>query len=210
MIQGNIDPEKVQIIIDKFTPKIKAKLKTLVILSGRDWQTYIRTKFFTGYSYGKKSGKLQSRTSFLSKSIQPAPVTVTKEGISGGINIGASYARTHVGPKGQVTTIKPVKKKWLTIPLEAAMTPKGEVRGSAQDKAVWGNTFFDRNDKGDLILYGQKLFQKGAKTGQAGGKIVPLFLLRKEIKVKTRIHPEVIFKWGKAKFIENLQKEILK
>jgi len=205
MITVEIEPKELIKKFDKLTPKIKVKLKTLVGVSGREWQSYVRKKYFTGWSWGKKSNKIQNRTTNMMKNVRPAKVKVTSQGIEGGLTFGPMYAKIHVGPKGQTTKIVPKAKKWLTIPLQAAMTGAGVVRGNAPDSSVWGNTFFQRSKKGNLILFGQRVMQKGKKAGQTTGQIVPLFLLKKSVTVKTRIHPEEIMAEGKKNIIKNLQ-----
>lgn len=207
MIKAEINRADLIKTIDKFTPKVKAKLKKIVAISGVEWQSYVRKEFFTGYAYGKRSDKLQSRTGFLKKSIHPAPVKETSQGIEGGLNFGASYAKVHVGPRGRVTTFS--GDPYLKIPLEEALTGKGELRAHASDESMWGNTYIQKSKKGNLILFGQRLFQKGKSTGEAATDIVPLFLLRKQVKIKTRIHPEQIFAWAKDKIVENIQKELV-
>lgn len=64
--------------------------------------------------------------------------------------------------------IKP-KKKYLTIPLPAAKTAAGVTKKSARE---WENTFFHRSKAGRLVLLQSK-----------GKKVVPLFLLVKQVKI---------------------------
>jgi hypothetical protein len=70
--------------------------------------------------------------------------------------------------------ITPKTAQFLTIPLGAARAAAGASRGSARD---FPNTFIAKG----------MIFQK-----QQGGKIVPLFLLRRQVTVPARIHPEDI------------------
>ncbi len=72
---------------------------------------------------------------------------------------------------------------------------------------MWGETFVAKTDKGNLIIFGSRKYQKGAKAGQTTGDIVPLFLLKKEVKIDTRIHPESIIKRGKEKFIKDMEQQ---
>jgi len=42
---------------------------------------------------------------------------------------------------------------------------------------------------------------KGERQGETTGKIQPLFVLKKEVKIKSRVHPEVILAWEKPRMI---------
>lgn len=67
-------------------------------------------------------------------------------------------------------TIKPVNGRYLTIPLSAAKTPAGVTRKPARE---WDDTFFYETDAGKLLLIQSR-----------GTRIIPLFLLVKEVVVK--------------------------
>lgn len=58
---------------------------------------------------------------------------------------------------------------WLTVPLPAAL----DARGVARRARTYPNTFIARSKVGNLLI-----FQK-----QGGGQIVPLFVLRKSVKL---------------------------
>lgn len=108
---------------------------------------------------GKSRDRLNVRSGRLRSSIA---VGVERDGDvhRGIIGTNVVYARIH--EKGG--EIKPVRTKYLTIPLAAAKTKGGVSRGTARD---YQNTFVKKSKAGNLII-----FQK-----QAGG-LVPLFLLR--------------------------------
>ena len=85
--------------------------------------------------------------------------------VGSGVRSGArtKYANIHeVGG-----TIVPVNKQWLTIPFPAALTSAGVLRASARQ---WENTFIAKHI----------IFQKRGKT------IVPLFALKKSVKIPAR------------------------
>lgn len=108
---------------------------------------------------GSAKDKLNVRTGDLRRSIS---INVQQEGkiTRGAIGSNVIYARIHeLGG-----TIKPVTKRYLTIPFPGIKTPAGVARGGARD---FDNTFFRKSKAGNLIL-----FQKNGKT------IIPLFLLR--------------------------------
>lgn len=81
-------------------------------------------------------------------------------------------------------TVRPVRKKWLTIPLDAALTPAGVLRAPAP---MWRDTFFARSKRGNLILF--------QKTGKK--KITPLFVLKKQTKIPARLG--FFDTWGEGK-----------
>lgn len=70
-------------------------------------------------------------------------------------------------------TITPKRAQWLTVPLPAAMTPAGVVKGRARD---FPSTFVARSRAGNLII-----FQRGV-----GGGVTPLFVLKKKVTIPAR------------------------
>ena len=170
-------------------------------------QTHIRQDMFangTRGGSGLQDGMLNSRSEQLKRAILTIPATIG-ETIKGGLTFGTSYAKVHIGPRGQSMTITPKRSKFLAIPLPAAQGNHGEALDPPRSTR-WGNTIVKKNDQGNLIIYG---FQGGetkvaGKTGAAarGKKLVPLFLLRKSVTVKTRIHPEDLLDWVRPR-IEN-------
>ena len=62
---------------------------------------------------------------------------------------GVPYARIHESGG----TIRPTKRQWLTIPLGAAKTAGGALRGGALS---FDNTFFIRSRKGNLLIVREK------------------------------------------------------
>jgi len=175
--------------IRRITPVVINAIKRIFTRETVVLASYIRATHMT---MGPTDISTKTRSGQLRASTKPRPVTVTGEVIEGGIQFGTAYGRTHVGPKGQLTTIKPTAgKQYLTIPLPAAKTASGVARGAAQSGA-YGETFFARSKKGNLILFGKLKAQKGAHAGETRGDVVPLFLLVKSVTVKSRIHPEDI------------------
>jgi hypothetical protein len=132
-----------------------------------------------------------------------------KEGeVRAGVSIGpAVYARVHIGPRGQVTEIVPKRAKYLSIPLGAVKTKAGVSRGGlnplglssqqlgawgsvASEQSAYGETFVRKSKAGNLIVFGKQRVGKGAKRGQLKSRVVPLFVLKKSVRVRARIHPE--------------------
>ena len=204
MIRGKVEggkPGDVQLVGRRLVAEAKKILKTEAVLM----TSHIREKYMSG----PRPVLLGVRTGFLRSSTKPLPVKEFPGGMYSGTTFGTAYARPHIGPKGQVTTIRPKSKRFLAIPLEAAMTRSGVPRGTPLS-GPWGDTFFLRSltKPGELILYGKMAYTKGAKMGQLkqgmrlkGGGIVPLFLMVKKVQIKSRVHPEVILAWEKPRMI---------
>jgi hypothetical protein len=153
--------------------------KNAILLTSRLRDDDMRTKLHV------RSGQLRATT-------HARPTTSEGTTVTGGVAFGKVYARVHIGPRGQVTTITPKRAKFLTIPLKAAQTATGVGRGGALSGA-YAKTFVRMSKAGNLIIFGQGTYAKGAKSGQAKGNIVPLFLLKKSVRVPARIHPEDFF-----------------
>ena len=257
MIKGKLDGvEKLEGAIQKVSRRVFSETKKILRTEAVLMANHIKKEHLKG---GTSDTRLAVRSGRLFTSTHSLPVTESPGLLESGVGFGTNYARTHVGPKGQVTTIRPVNAKYLTIPLPDAMTPSGVLRGSARS-GIWGRTFFARSKKGNLILFGQKAVQsrasrsktapggktwrqftsermgsymakygghgpaiqkiaeewkaykkglmvsggtvsKGLGAKQVRGQAVPLFLLVKQVKIKSRIHPEEILAWEKPKMI---------
>jgi len=197
VIKGRLEgADKLVGDVQKISRRTFSEIKKTLATEARLMTSYTRKSLMSGprpVLLGVRTGNLRAQT-------KPLPVTERPGVIKSGMGFGTTYARPHVGPKGQVTTIKPVGKQWLTIPLPAAMTKAGVLRGAAQS-GMWGETFFARSKKGNLILFGKRVAQKGAHAGEARGAVVPLFVLKKQIQIKARVHPETILAWEKPRMI---------
>lgn len=122
------------------------KIKSLLKLHGTLLQGHIRTRYLTG---GTAPTKLGVRSGRLRSSVRVLEPREVRHGVfEGGVSIGTEYARTHFGPPGQVTTIKPKSAKYLTIPLKDALTGAGVAKGSARN-GPWGATFIRKSKAGD-------------------------------------------------------------
>jgi hypothetical protein len=202
VIDATTNIKQVEQKIKQITPKLLTETKKIFTINSQLLVGHIRKRHMTG---GTTDTRLRNRSGHLSKSTKSEPVTHAIGIIKGGVSFGTIYAGVHIGPKGRVTTIRPKKAKMLTIPLPAAQTKAGVTRGSARS-GRWGETFIAKSKKGNLILFGKKVMQRGARAGQTAGNIVPLFLLKKQVKVKTRIHPESILTYTKKKIIMDYEK----
>lgn len=82
------------------------------------------------------------------------------------------YAITHEDG----AEIKPTEKRYLTVPLNAAMTKTGRKRGQARS---FENTFVQKAKSGKLFIF--------QRYGKGGKKIRPLFMLVDSVKIPPRL-----------------------
>jgi hypothetical protein len=197
VIKGKLDGvEKLEGTIQKVSKRVFSETKRILRTEAVLMTSHIKKDLMSG----PRPGRLGVRSGALRSSVKSMSVTESPGLLESGVRFGTIYARTHVGPVGQVTTIRAKSGKFLAIPLNAALTPAGVPRGAPRS-GMWGETFFARSEKGKLILFGKKITQKGVHAGQTRGDIVPLFLLVKQVKIKSRVHPEEILAWEKPKMI---------
>ena len=140
---------------------------------------YIIKKHLTG---GTKLTKLAVRSGNLRRTTRPIH-SPSGEKIKGGTRFGALYAGLHVGPKGRVTTIKPRKGKYLAIPIMHGLTDAGVPKKRSP------------RDVPDLKLMSRELVGKSPLlVRKAGDLIEPWYVLKKQVKVATRVHPDEILR----------------
>ena len=179
--------------------KVLKQAERILNLNARALQRYIRTEKMTG---GTTESKLRVRSGKLRGSVVVMKTERKQDTIESGVSIGTQYARTHIGPVGQKTTITPKKGKFLTIPLPAALTKAGVMKGPARSD-IWGETFIAKSKKGDLIIFGKGRIMKGKRAGELRNQVVPLFLLVKKVTIPARIHPSELLDWIKPKITED-------
>lgn len=174
---------------------LKKKIKKIFNINSAEMQRYLREQRLTG---GTSDTQLGVRSGQLRGSVRIIGAHEEGTSIKAGVSVGTVYARVHVGPKGQQTTIRPKHGQYLAIPLEAAKTAAGVARGSPR-YGPWTETFVARSKKGNLIIFGKKLSYQGVKVGgvrvkglairRVGQNIIPLFVLKREVTIKARIDP---------------------
>lgn len=195
-------------LITRFGERMKNEIRRSLQTEMIGFVKHIKTEHLTG---GTKRTKLGVRTGRLRASVKYVPIEIKGSKVETGITLGTVYGPIHFGPLGSLTPIVPVKKKWLTIPLKAALTKAGVSRGGALSGA-WGDTEFKRikdeegtfirkSKRGKLILFGRKVAQRGKFAGQTRGKLVPLFLLVKQVEIPARVDPSLLAAWVQPKLI---------
>ena len=170
--------------------------KYSILLASHTRENYLRG--------GTDARRLRMRSGKLARSCLPIRAKKQGDKIKAGIKFGTIYAGIHIGDDRVATVIRPKTKKFLAIPLEAAKTAAGVARGKPTDESVFGKTFIKKSKAGNLIIFGQNVFQSGSRQGETKGKIVPLFVLKKSVTIKKRISPKRLIKWVKPKIIKEM------
>ena len=175
-------------------------------------QTRMRQNYLQG---GTTGSRLKKRSGRLAASVKPINARVIKGGLIAGIKLGTTYAGVHIGKRGTKTTIRSKSGGYLKIPLPAVQTGAGVSQPSEAyhvtdtyftTSGVVENAFPKMSKKGNLILFGYKKYQKGAKAGQTHGKLIPLFVLKKSVTIPTRVDPLDLLRWVKPKIIRDMEK----
>jgi len=142
------------------------------------------------------SDQLQSRTGGGLRSIYRSITLLAKNGELVAASISAGDLSFH--EKGG--TIK-AKGKYLTIPLPAAMDPRGvPLKKRARD---WDHTFVRRSKKGNLLIF-RKL--------PGANELTPLYILKPSVFIKPRLgmEPTIMDEMGyfEAKLFEQISRVV--
>lgn len=113
---------------------------------------------------------LHVRTGALKSSIQALPVTQTEHEIIGKVVAGQKLKYAAVQEFG--ATIRPKKARFLAIPLRAAKTASGVARFAPRQAEAAGYT-------GTFVSH-------GILFGKQGGQAVPLFVLKRSVRIPAR------------------------
>ncbi len=160
-----------------------------ILQESKKLATYVVRFHMSGQAsaYRGGGGSVAQRSGKLARSVTIYPTRGIGLGtVTGGVSIGKGvpYAGVQVGPAGQTTTIFPKTAKSLAIPLSSAMTGRGVVRAPYS--------------QGNLMQFSPRLF-RGRGSGkdilfikQSRDSIIPMFVLRKSVRVPARVHPEEI------------------
>jgi len=140
---------------------------------------------------GHGSGSLGRRTGQLARSLKREVTGITLRELKGKAFFAVPEKLKDVPwVHEEGATIRPKSAKFLTVPLEAAMTPAGKLRGTASEYIEGqisvpkiDDTFFGRSDEGRLFLFGVKVMK-----GRKADKLIPLFHLVKQVTIPKRLH----------------------
>lgn len=165
-----------RINLKKLTPEIQDALLAETKEQSKFLTNYIIERHLTG---GTSEDRLGVRSGTFRRMTLPIIPNVYSQKMKGGTAFHSPFARVQVGPKGQVTTIKPITAKYLAIPIGEALSASGAPRYSGP-RAVPGLVPIT-SKKGNHLL---------VRMSKAG--MEPLFLLLKETQVPARVWPHQI------------------
>ena len=146
------------------------------------FESYFRD--FSGQMNRDARARLNTRSGALANSFRPFAVGSNPRSWRGGVYTDSPYgAKQEFG--GETT---PTRKRYLAIPLDAAMTGAGVTRG---DPGLWGRdrTFVSESRDGRVFVFlktGRKR-PRGWKKGDDDPSIVPLFRLKKRVTMQGRL-----------------------
>lgn len=214
-IKSNINDDEVKKRLDLFRERFLKKASPIIQEHSLLLIDYLRQKHMSGPT---SDTTIRRRTGNLADSMRPAPVIASDKYIDGGVTFGKIYSKVHIGPRGRTTTIVPKNKKALTIPFPGSpiLKPSGELKATAAELKdgsaglPFGRTIILKTEDGDSIIFGIQRITKGANIGKYRGKLVPLFILKKKVKIKTRVHREVFLKWSKDQLTRDFREKGVK
>lgn len=127
-----------------------------------------------GAPFGTSPGKLSRRSGQGLRSIKDS-ISVSEPGVNSTRSLTGqiSTGRLTVHETGAVITAK--RAKYLAMPMMEALDSRGQPRKSGP--RAWRDTYVARSRAGNLII-----FQK-----RTGGKVVPLYLLKKKVTIPQRL-----------------------
>lgn len=163
---------------------------------GRLLTNFVKSSFLSG------PPGVSRRTGQLYKSAKVIPGHDDGAEIVSGVSMGEGvpYAALHIGPAGKVTVVRPKSGSRLAVPLYSVLTATGKLpvrlKGSLRNNP---NLFRPRGTGKNA----QFIFEKLSK-----GKIVPRFVLKKSISVRTRVHPEQIVAMKTMEIQERVERRI--
>jgi len=175
MIEIKISPEDIQKLLNKIEG-LNPKDAGRAIYKGfqtATLETENRLKQnISGIFLKVRSGRLRSSIGSM--------VSIKEDGLLGevgsGIRTGEKTPYASIHETGG--TITPKRVRYLTIPLNAALTPSGVARFTARELFAgvsnYDDSFVKKSSAGNLIIFG---VQKRGKSN----KITPLFLLRNSV-----------------------------
>jgi hypothetical protein len=213
MFDIELDEQGKELIVrmERGSKKLREAIVRILKIEGKNQTNYIIKRHLTG---GTSKDRLRTRSGLLKKTTIPLKVREQGNFLIGGTQFGVDYARVHVGEPGQEMVMRPSgtskktgkKNKWLTIPLKPALTGAGVMKHPSA--ADFPNLSFVPLRKDTALLVQKRkrnvTYTKGKKT-----KLKPFFVLKKEVKIKTRIFPSIILKTRKDEVMKNFRNGLI-
>jgi hypothetical protein len=187
--------------LEAFAKELTTDFKSLTPVLKRELKSYLegvalalQKRHGNPYPGGTGTKTLSVRSGRAMKSIgESIKVTGSQlHDVTGGIG-GVGYLRTHE----HGATIKPKTKKYLAIPLPAALNSNGTPK--RKGPRDWDNTFIGTSKKGNLLIFRKE-----------GAGIVPLYVLVKQVTIKPRLGMGDTLNAGLPYFVDKAMEQMLK
>lgn len=176
-----IDTKQIGSYFTKTRTNVLVALQKEMTEQSRALLSYVSLQHLRG---GTSASRLRMRSGNLIKTTIPIKTKIVGSMLEGGIQFGAKYASVHVGDEGHITRIpKGGAKGMLAIPIGVMVNKSGVSRmigGSIRTQYPFLTLI--KSKKGNLILADLR------KKGQ----IMPYFVLKSRVMVKTRVFPKTI------------------
>lgn len=197
-----VEVRRVGLNLAKMSPEISSGLTRGLNAQSIQLRNYINVRHLTG---GTSNDRLSTTSGRLRASGQVIEAKQRGNDIIAGVSYGGAvkggkpvkYAHIHIGKPGQVTTIKAKSGGALAIPILSGRTPAGKESTKAKRlKDARKLQFIDRKGKPPLLVNTtKKLFE-------------PMYVLKKSVRIKTRVHPDIILNTRQDSIADAVGREI--
>jgi len=136
------------------------------------------------------------------------PIRLQGSVLEAGLFSPPPWAGVHIGARGKTTVISPKRGQFLALPTDFVKTFRGHPVGPRQ---YGGTVIFNGIIWGKAGWHGGGAARQRRAAGEKLGKqaLVPLFILKKSVIVRARIHPGDLIAWIKPQFFADLQRYAL-
>ena len=175
-----IETKQIRNYFTKTRSNVLVALQREMTAQSRAMHRFVTIQYLRG---GTTPNRLRMRSGNLIRTTIPMKTRIVGSMLEGGIQFGAEYAPVHVGTEGQITKISSKIGKMLAIPIGAMVNKSGVSRmvgGSIRTQYPFLTLI--KSKKGNLIL----------ADVRKKGKIIPYFVLKSQVAVKTRVFPKTI------------------
>lgn len=183
--------------LEKFRSKgLKQILNFSVNKTSSFLASFIISRHLTG---GTAKDKLAVRSGRLRQTTVPRTLTIKENSIEGGVQFGTKYADIHISRKPKSTIITPKTAKNLAIPIPGspAVTASGVTRFTGGIRQAFPFLSFVKSKKGNKLLVDTR-----------NGKFIPYFVLKKQVKIDSRVHTDDILNKNEQKINSVFKKAI--
>ena len=175
---GRIESKALELKLDRITDRFPAAMSRLL--------NDLVSRHQADMTRRVSNVALKRRTGALARSLRRTPSTPEKLVAMSHVGRGAPYAATHEFG----ATIRPRKRKFLTVPLSAARTPAGVTRQQA--RLVRRGRGWETASRvpgaadSSTFIYG-KGDRKFIAVERQGGGVLPLYVLKKSVRIPERL-----------------------